>query len=109
MERLRLDRRFDRVWTQALRLVEKFLKFHLDTLKTGSGPPEPPPIRDIHVAVQCLKRIYDGRLAISLGEKDALESKGSDAPADAAAQEVSRRVRELLESADADSDDDDSL
>jgi hypothetical protein len=84
---------------------------------SGAGPtsreavaPEPPdiPLREIFVAVQCLKRIQEGRRAVLMGGAD-VQSLGPSDSATVAAEEISQRIRAMQQPGGEDRDDEDSL
>jgi len=54
-------------------------------------------MREIYIAVQCLKRIHEGRQAALLGGTNAVQPFGSSDHAKAVAEEISRRIREMYE------------
>lgn len=100
------NRRYERFWSKAKRLVDAFLKQQLAAVKAG----EPmAPMREIYVAVQCLKRMYEGRNDVSTGGEDAVECQYPSETDRQAAEEVSRRLRALLEMDEEDGDDEESV
>jgi len=54
-------------------------------------------MREIYIAVQCLKRIHEGRQAALIGATNAVQPFGSSDHAKAVAEEISRRIREMYE------------
>jgi len=105
----RLNNRYDRLWRKAERLVETFLDKQLKAVRAKADPAAAAPLREVHVAVQCLKRIYEGRLAALTGGGNGLQSVGSNGATDVVAQELSRRIQALCERGGPDADDDDSM
>jgi len=71
--------------------------------------PTAAPLRDIYIAVQCLKRIHEGRQAILTGGTHDLQPLGSNDPAKTVAEEISRRIRALCEPGRPNGDDEDPV
>lgn len=97
MDITRLNKRYDRLWTKAERLVEAFLNEQLAAIKAQKSWPATIAMREIYITVQCLKRIHEGRHAALTGGNDDLQSLGSSDHAEAVAEEISRRIRGLRE------------
>ena len=75
-------------------------------------PPTSPTIaamREIYIAVQCLKRIHEGRHAVLTGGTDDFQSVRPNDHAKAVAEDISRRIRALCEPNHSNGDDDNPL
>jgi hypothetical protein len=71
--------------------------------------PAPTAMREIYIAVQCLKRILEGRHAVQNGGSNDLQSLGPTDHAKTIAEEISRRIRALCEPGRPNGDDEDSV
>ena len=109
MDVARLSNRYDRLWSKAERLVEAFLNDQLAAIKAHKNEPTTIAMREIYIAVQCLKRIHEGRHGALAGGKDDLQSLGPSDHAEAVAQEISRRIRVLRERDRTNGNDENSL
>lgn len=109
MDVVRLNKRYDRLWNKAERLIEAYLNDYLKAIKAKTDPPTAVPVREVYVAAQCLKRIYEGRQAALTGGRNELQSVGSNDPAEEVAQEISRRIQALSDLDGSDTDDEDPM
>jgi hypothetical protein len=75
----------------------------------GTSPLAPAAMREIYIAVQCLKRIHEGRHAVLTGGTDDLQSVRPNDHAKAVAEDISRRIRALCEPNHSNGDDDNPL
>jgi hypothetical protein len=75
------------------------------------APPAPAvsAMREIYIAVQCLKRIHEGRFAVQTGGSHDLQSVGPTDSAKTIAEDISRRIRALCDAGRPNGDDDDSV
>jgi len=78
--------------------------------KPAPAAPGTSVMREIFIAVQCLKRIHEGRYAAHGGGGNSdVQSLGSPDATKTVAEEISRRIRELCKPNHSDGNDEDSV